>query len=170
MTRPQKPATGPVSEPASRLAQGPDQRPDQGPDSAPAPGYAVFVARSTYRQRRMIDAAGMLPVLGALLFALPLLWPGGQEAGGAAQGIMGDDMSAPDAALTSHVMIYVFVVWAGLVILSALITRGLRARQGAPEDGAGALDDPARDGAPDGLQRSARPVAPDPSDPESRKP
>ncbi|WP_324753626.1 hypothetical protein [Roseovarius sp. Pro17] len=78
----------------------------------------MFVARSTYRHRRMIDAAALLPILGALLFVLPLLWLG---AGGA-------------APRTSHVMIYIFAVWAVLVILSAAITRNLRAVPEARDD------------------------------------
>ncbi len=97
----------------------------------PSRKRAEFVARGTYRRRRMIDAAGLLPVLGALLFALPLLWLG---AGGG-------------APRTSHVMLYLFAVWALLVVLSALVTRGLGtsgdaapdedADPGAPGDTAG---------------------------------
>ncbi|MFD0858946.1 hypothetical protein [Roseovarius aquimarinus] len=91
-------------------------------------GYAVFVARGTYRQRRMIDAAGLLPVLGAILFALPLLW-------------LGADGTAPR---TSHVMIYLFVVWGALAFLSARITRGLRSDDDPEEEqGAEALADAA---------------------------
>ncbi len=78
----------------------------------------MFVARSTYRHRRTTDAAALLPILGALLFVLPLLWLGND--GGAAR--------------TSHVMIYIFVVWAVLVILSAVIARNLRADPEARED------------------------------------
>ncbi|MFX0546993.1 hypothetical protein ACEWPL_015755 [Roseovarius sp. S1116L3] len=92
--------------------------------------YAVFVAHGTYRQRRMVDAAGLLPILGAVLFALPLLWLG--QAGGAAR--------------TSHVMIYVFAVWAGLAILSALITRSLRAAPDTSEDDVPAADRDTRGG------------------------
>ncbi|HEY9038117.1 MAG TPA: hypothetical protein VIN05_04150 [Roseovarius sp.] len=96
----------------------------------PPPGKrAEFVARAAYRRRRMIDAAGLLPILGALLFALPLLWTGALGA----------------APRTSHVLLYLFAVWALLVILSALVTRGL----GAGGDAApGQSEAP---GAPDGV-------------------
>ena len=91
--------------------------------SEDAPGRrAEFVARGTYRRRRLIDAAGLLPILGALLFLVPLLWVGAQEGA---------------APRTSHVLLYLFAVWALWVILSALVTRGLGAGGDAPvgEDG-----------------------------------
>lgn len=92
--------------------------------STPRP---LFVAREAYRRRRMIDAAGLLPILGALLFVLPLLWVG---AGGG-------------APRTSHVMLYLFAVWGGLVVLSALVTRSLGAGSAEPAEdhGAGAPPD-----------------------------
>ena len=42
---------------------------DEGETAAPV------VARKTYRRRRLMDVARLLPVLGALLFAVPLMWP-----------------------------------------------------------------------------------------------
>lgn len=78
----------------------------------------------------MIDAAGMLPILGALLFALPRLWVGTE--GGAPR--------------TSHVLVYLFAVWALLVMLSALITRSLGAGGDArPGEGADDAPGPRRD-------------------------
>lgn len=75
--------------------------------SAPTPEErAAAHARTTYRRHRLIDAAGLLPALGALFFVLPLLWVG---AGGG-------------APRTSYVMLYLFAVWALLVALSALVT------------------------------------------------
>ena len=94
----------------------------------PATGRALFVARGAYRRRRMINAVCLLPILGALLFALPLLW-------------IGADGGAPR---TSHVMLYLFAVWALLVLFSALVTRSL---------GTGGESDAGEDAAPD---RSAR--------------
>ncbi len=96
---------------------------------------AEFVARDTYRRRRMIDAAGLLPVLGALLFLVPLLWIGAQ---------VGEPGGAPR---TSHVMLYLFAVWAILVVLSALVSRGLGAGSDAqpPEDGGHADMDASED-------------------------
>ncbi|SLN43172.1 hypothetical protein ROJ8625_02134 [Roseivivax jejudonensis] len=72
----------------------------------------VFLERRTYRQRRLRDAARLLPVLGLFAWTVPLLWPRGDAAPGTA------------AALT-----YLFAVWAALVIagasLSVLLSRGV---------------------------------------------
>lgn len=83
-----------------------------------APPRPIFVGRHMYRRRRMADAAGLLPILGALLLAVPLLWQGGA------------------GARTSAVMIFVFVVWGGLIALSALVSRHLQA--GLREENRGA--------------------------------
>ncbi|MDR9392979.1 MAG: hypothetical protein RI571_01505 [Roseovarius sp.] len=68
----------------------------------------VFLERRTYRRRRMADAARLLPLMGAFLFALPLLW-------------QSDDKTA----LTTHVIFYLFCVWLGLVALAGVISRHL---------------------------------------------
>ena len=73
------------------------------------PPSPVFLERRGYRRRRLLDAARILPVLGVLLFLVPLLW-GGTGAG---------------ATRTSQAMIYVFVVWAGLVVLAYWLWRVL---------------------------------------------
>lgn len=70
-----------------------------------APGEPLFLARRTYRRRRLIDAIRLVPVLGALLFLLPGLnisdgW-GGTFAGG----------------------VYLFLCWLGLIILTAILSR-----------------------------------------------
>lgn len=75
------------------------------------PPRTVFVERRAYRRRRLADAASLLPVLGGVLFGLPLLWYG------APQGLM--------ATRTTTVMLYVFGVWGGLAVLSALVSRRL---------------------------------------------
>lgn len=67
----------------------------------------VFLERQTYRRRRMMDAARFLPVLGIGLFAVPLLW---SKSGNS-------DLIEP--VKTSGAAIYLFVVWAGLIALSA---------------------------------------------------
>ncbi|SLN13712.1 hypothetical protein PEL8287_00551 [Roseovarius litorisediminis] len=69
----------------------------------------VFLERRTYRRRRMIDAARLLPVLGIILVSIPLLWNG-----------------TPDPhTRTTYAMFYLFVVWIILVALSAIISRYL---------------------------------------------
>lgn len=81
----------------------------------------IFLERQTYRRRRLADAARLLPLLGALLVWLPVLWTRPQ----------GEPM------LTSHVMVYIFLCWAGLVAMAAVISARLK-----PED---AGTDPGRD-------------------------
>lgn len=63
----------------------------------------VFVQRRTYRRRRMQDAARLLPILGAVLILLPLLWSG-------------------EEARTARVMLYLFVIWILLVGLAAFLS------------------------------------------------
>lgn len=67
----------------------------------------VFVERKTYRRRRMADGARMLPILGGLLFCMPLLWAVG---------------SPPKTTVT---MLYLFVIWIALSVISAVISRHL---------------------------------------------
>ncbi len=74
------------------------------------PPTPVFLARSTYRQRRMRDVLRSLPVVGAVLMALPLMWPG----------------SGPDAISLSHVLIYLFALWAVMILATFVVVRWLR--------------------------------------------
>jgi hypothetical protein len=74
----------------------------------------VFLARRSYRRRRLIDTARLLPVVGAVLFLVPLLW----EAG------------APGAAgALAQRAVYIFAVWFALVAAAAALSRALE-----PED------------------------------------
>lgn len=71
-------------------------------------------------RRRVIRLARLLPLIGALLLGLPALWHG--TAG----------------VTTAHVMIYVFSVWAGLILTAAISAHALprRARTPGPDKGA----------------------------------
>ena len=70
----------------------------------------LFLERQSYRRRRLIDMIRMLPVIGALLWAIPLLWKSG-----------------PDGDVpTSVAIIYLFGVWLGMVLLSAVLARLLK--------------------------------------------
>jgi hypothetical protein len=77
----------------------------------------LFLARRSYRARRMRDAARLLPVAGLFLFLLPLLWSPEQTA---------ERDTAPDG-------IYLFVIWAVLIALAAML---------APRVTANPLDEP----------------------------
>ncbi len=70
------------------------------------PKPPVFLGRDSYRQRRVRDASRMLPVLGAVLLLLPLFWERG-----------------PDGARNSDALIYVFGVWAMLILLAFWLSR-----------------------------------------------
>ncbi|KAF0675010.1 hypothetical protein [Profundibacterium mesophilum] len=89
-----------------------------GPRSEPP-----FLERQTYRRRRLMDAARLLPIVGAIFFALPLLWAGGTAQSGAASTAQGG--------------LYVFIIWGGLILCAVLMARPL-ARSDAPGRGGGA--------------------------------
>ena len=61
--------------------------------------------RRTALRRRLMDISKLLPVLGMLLFAVPLLWPAGNGEG--------SEPVTMSAAIT-----YIFLAWAVLVVLS----------------------------------------------------
>lgn len=77
----------------------------------------IFVERQTYRRRRLVDAARALPVLGVLLWLLPLLW------------------AVPDTPpRASTGLIYVFVIWCGLPLMAGVLIRAMNRR--APAESA----------------------------------
>ncbi len=69
------------------------------------PREPIFLARQSYRARRLGDAAKLLPVVGAILLLMPIL------SGGVTR--------------TSSGLLYIFAVWAILIALIALISRRL---------------------------------------------
>jgi hypothetical protein len=81
------------------------------------PVEPLFLARRTYRRRRLMDALRLLPWLGAFLFGLPLLW------------------SAPR---TASGLLYLFAAWVVLIALSFALSRRLSED---PDDGGGASGD-----------------------------
>ena len=86
----------------------------------------IFLQRASYRQRRLRDAAKLMPFAGMILWAIPLAW---------ARGDGSNDMGTAG-------LIYVFGVWVLLIILTALLAsrvRGESRAQDDSEDDAGAL-------------------------------
>ncbi|WP_054004776.1 hypothetical protein [Cypionkella psychrotolerans] len=69
------------------------------------PRAPLFLARAVYRQRRLRDAARLLPLVGFFLLMLPLMWS--------------------DTAGAGHTAVYVFGVWALLIGLAAYVAPGL---------------------------------------------
>ncbi|MEX0281321.1 MAG: hypothetical protein AB3N13_09060 [Arenibacterium sp.] len=79
----------------------------------------LFLERSSYRRRRLRDAARLLPVLGVFLFFLPLLWS--EQA---------SDASNAAPAMSSAIS-YVFGAWIVLILLAVLF--GLIVKRTEPE-------------------------------------
>lgn len=77
----------------------------------------LYLARASYRRRRLIDALRLLPFLMFGLWLLPLLWGG-------------EGTNRPLGA-GSRAFIHVFVVWALGLIASAWLARYLR-REAVP--------------------------------------
>jgi hypothetical protein len=70
----------------------------------------LFLARQTYRRRRLMDALRLLPWVGSFLFGLPLLW----KEPGTAQGLL-----------------YIFGAWGVLIALSYALARWLSEDSGS---------------------------------------
>lgn len=71
----------------------------------------VFLQRASYRQRRLRDAAKLMPVLGLILLVLPIAWssaPSGEPA-------------------NSDRVVYIFGVWIMLIVLTAIFASRMRA-------------------------------------------
>lgn len=75
----------------------------------------VFLERKGYRQRRLMDALRLLPVLGAMLWMLPLFWPDAAEV---------EETLVVPVRLSSAVL-YIFAVWLGLILAAAALGRVL---------------------------------------------
>lgn len=77
----------------------------------------LFVERRKYRRRRLNDAARFLPLAGLVLVLLPMLWARG------------------DGGTIAQEKLYLFAVWAALILGAALLSRALGGGQkgeGAP--------------------------------------
>jgi len=89
------------------------------------PRPPLFLERETYRRRRIMDGARVLPVLGFVLVLLPVLWTSGGRQGTAGEAT------------------YLFLLWLGLILAAALLSRPLRGAL-RRDDGAGAAKDSGR--------------------------
>lgn len=69
-----------------------------------------FLERRSYRQRRLMDAARLLPLLGVVLWLIPLLWPQRDPAGEVA------------AVSTSNAILYIFGVWILLALIALFLS------------------------------------------------
>ncbi len=82
---------------------------------------SIFLARDTYRRRRLRDVARVLPVAGTVLLMLPLTWSGG---------------SGDGAQLNSTAAIYIFGAWLVLILAAAALA-GPLSRPETEETGGG---------------------------------
>lgn len=89
------------------------------------PSPSVFLEHQSYRRNRLADAARLLPVIGAVVLAVPLLWPSADSA----QVLAGEVEAVP----MSRAILYIFGAWAGLIALSVLF--GMAARRWGQRDG-----------------------------------
>ncbi|UWR00996.1 hypothetical protein K3729_08645 [Rhodobacteraceae bacterium S2214] len=78
----------------------------------------LYLARASYRQRRLRDVIRMLPFVGFLAWILPIM-----------SGLI---------PATSSVGLYIFAVWVILIIVAAVITRSL-SPEGSPDKSDDAL-------------------------------
>ncbi|WP_439109921.1 hypothetical protein [Lentibacter sp.] len=89
------------------------------------PSGQLFLPKDSYRARRAIDALRLWPVLGVVLFLLPVIWTGAAKSNVGAMG-------------------YLFAVWLVLIVGGALLTRRLGANTEA-EPGLAPLPEPQDD-------------------------
>jgi len=80
----------------------------------------VFLHRESYRQRRLRDAAKILPFVGMVLWAMPLLW----------------SRAAKEDGVGAGGVIYIFGVWLVLIVSAALLAGRLRTDDDRPRDDA----------------------------------
>lgn len=73
------------------------------------PKPPLFLERKVYRRRRLADAARLLPLLGTLLFMIPLLWA---------------PQNSPESD-TAAGGLFLFCVWSGLIAAAFLLARRL---------------------------------------------
>lgn len=81
------------------------------------PSAPPFLARDSYRLRRLMDAARFLPVFGLVLMMLPL---------------MREDPRTGAVSAASEGA-YLFAVWLALIVGTFLMARGLRKAFDAPK-------------------------------------
>ena len=70
----------------------------------------MFLARESYRRRRLADAARLVPILGFVLLLLPVL-----------------------LTSTTDALVYIFTVWALLIVVMGVLSRRLAAADMADE-------------------------------------
>lgn len=76
------------------------------------PSHPMFLERESYRRRRLGDAVRLVPFLGFVLLLLPGL-----------------------LTTTNDALIYIFSIWAVLIVITAILSRKLAAANMIDVDG-----------------------------------
>jgi hypothetical protein len=110
---------------------------DEQPNPPPLPirrrqvqGATLFLERAGYRQRRLRDALRMLPVLGVVLFLIPLLW----RAGNQLPDSIDDTVPQSVSGGTAEAVVFVFASWAALIVITAVLARCIKPEVDATPD------------------------------------
>lgn len=82
------------------------------------PRRPLFLARIPYRRRRLRDAARLLPVFGAFLLILPVMWSTAGEG----------------LRITSGDVVYFFLIWLLLIAVAAGFAPGLSRGEGKGDE------------------------------------
>lgn len=77
------------------------------------PRQPLFLERQTYRRRRVMDAARLLPMFGAALLLVPVFW-------------------GPEHR-TSAGLVYLFLVWLAVIVMAFVLSRRLAEPLRSPE-------------------------------------
>ncbi len=78
----------------------------------------VFHEKRTYRTRRLMDAARLAPLLALLLWLIPMIWP----------------QSGDDTVSSASALIYIFVVWGAVIVLTWGLSRAIGRNVSDPSD------------------------------------
>ncbi len=79
----------------------------------------VFLQKASYRQRRLRDAAKLMPFLGIVLWAIPLAW----------------SSTDGDTPVGTNGLIYVFGVWVFLIILTGILASRIKSDRSSSDQG-----------------------------------
>ena len=82
-------------------------------DSPPRPRPPLFLERESYRRRRLMDAARLLPLFGGAMLLVPMFWSGGHR--------------------TSSGLVFLFAVWFAIILATGILAARLSAPLRKPE-------------------------------------
>ncbi|MEM7723012.1 MAG: hypothetical protein AAF376_11615 [Pseudomonadota bacterium] len=84
----------------------------------------LFLERRTYRRNRLQDAARLLPILGVVLIFAPVFIRDSEAV-----------TAGSDGTGLEQWIVYYFVIWIGLIALTAVVSRALTRTEEAESEG-----------------------------------